>query len=196
MDGKRWLFLIAFFLPITASAAVVEMSFLAGYGRSEFKVNGGHYKALQRKYSGSIDLKFTQVSSLQVEYSDTMNRISSPTNVGVVVTQYTTETITYQDKIYSFNWVQNLVPSKWLIQPYIKFGGGRINRRQTLEYPEYGEKYTVTQKIVTGVGGVGLRIFLTKSLALKGELNTYVPDFKFSVWKQNQMFTSGLSWLF
>ncbi len=50
--------------------------------------------------------------------------------------------------------------------------------------------------MTSGTGGVGLRLFLTKSLAFKAEMKTYVPNFQFSKWKENQMTSFGLSWMF
>jgi hypothetical protein len=189
-------FLSPFALAAKKDVALIEISVMGSYGRSQFKVQGGDYLSIQRRYTGSIEFKFTPVSSFQFEYTDSYTKNSAPTNVGVVVTKYTTESMTYADKIYSFNWVQNLVPSTWIFQPYIKVGGGRVYRVQKLEYLEFGETYTVAQRLTTGVGGAGFRLFLTSTMAIKGEFTTYVPDFKFSRWRETEMFSAGLSWLF
>jgi hypothetical protein len=116
--------------------------------------------------------------------------------VGAMLPYYTQEATTYRDKIYSFNWVQNLVSSKWIIQPYVVFGGGKMSRKLIKEYPELGLKDTAEENVVTGTGGVGIRIFLTRNMALKGEFKAYVPKFHFAQWKENQLLSGGLSWLF
>lgn len=195
MDGKALRLLLAGFLLIAtpAEAALIELSALFSYGRARYSDG---YSSDQWRYSGSIDFRFTPVSALQFEYINTTTKVSYPVNVGVIIPQNTLQASRYEDKVYSFNWVQNLVPAKWLIQPYIKVGGGRMERVQTIEFPQYGLRQTETLKVVTGVGGVGLRIFLTKSMALKGEFASYVPDFKFKEWRDNQLFSTGLSWLF
>ena len=196
MEGKtRVYFLVAALLLFTqpAHAALIELSGLFSYGRS--RLTDG-YSSDQWRYSGSIDFRFTPVSSIQFEYMSSTTKVQYPVNVGVIIPQNTTEVNRYDDRVYSFNWVQNLVPSKWLVQPYLKAGGGKLHRVQTIEYPQYGLKQSVTSDVVTGVGGLGIRIFLTRSMAIKGEIVSYVPDFRFRLWKENQMFSAGVSWLF
>jgi hypothetical protein len=193
MDGKKILLLAFLFWTADARAALVELSALVSYGKVDF---ADGYKSSQRSYSGSIDFKFTQVSALQFEYTDRSTKISSPINVGGALPYYTQEATTYRDKIYSFNWVQNLVSSKWIIQPYFVFGGGKMKRRLTREYPELGLSQSITQNVTNGTAGLGLRIFLTKSMAIKSEMKTYVPKFQFSKWKENQQYSVGLSWVF
>jgi hypothetical protein len=41
-----------------------------------------------------------------------------------------------------------------------------------------------------------LRLFLTKNMAIKSEFKTYVPNFHYKQWKENQNTSFGLSWLF
>jgi hypothetical protein len=86
------------------------------------------------------------------------------------------------------------VPAKFVIQPYFKVGAGKMTRKQTQAY--LGRSESASQRVVTGVGGIGLRIFLTRSMAIKGEFTTYVPDVRFTKWKENQNFSGGLSWMF
>src|SRR5687768_15756259 len=120
MDGKKirsplfFLFLITSFLTGPARAATVELAGMLAYSTSDF---ADGYKSVQRRYTGSIDFKFTAVSALQLEYTDQKTFIGYPTTLGNRIPS-TREEITYLDKIYSFNWVQNLVSTKWIIQPY------------------------------------------------------------------------------
>ncbi|MCO5144216.1 MAG: hypothetical protein M9962_14095 [Oligoflexia bacterium] len=187
------LLLIPFIWAIDSRAAVIEISAMLAYGKSDFSDG---YKSVQRRYTGSIDFKFTPVSALQFEYTDSRTKVSYLTNVGTLLPYYTREAVTIEDKIYSFNWVQNLVSSKWVVQPYLVFGGGKMIRKYRKEYPEFGLSEQASQNVVTGVGGAGLRVFLTKNMAVKGEMKTYVPDFHFKKWKENQMMSVGVSWLF
>jgi len=193
MDGKKLLILFSFFLAQPSFAAVIELSGMFSYGKTDF---ADGYKSTQRSYSGSIDFKFTSVSSIQFEYTNRETKISYPVNVGVNLPYYLSEATTYNDKIYSFNWVQNLVPQKWIIQPYFLIGGGKMRRQLTREYPELALKQTITQHVTNGTGGVGLRLFMTKNMAIKSEMKTYVPKFTFSRWKENQQYSVGLSWVF
>ncbi len=195
MDGKiRFCLLLALAsIAIPSQAAVVELSGMVGYSKSAF---ADGYKSMQRRYSGSLGFKFTPVSALEFEYTDSVTKVSYPTNVGSILPYYTTTNITYRDKIYSFNWVQSLVPAKWILQPYVVIGGGKMIRHYTQDYPALGYRDSASQSQTTGVGGAGLRIFLLRNMALKMELKTYVPKFRFSKWKENQMYSAGLSWAF
>jgi hypothetical protein len=174
-------------------AAQVELSGMVAYSKSNF--NDG-YDSMQRRYTGTVSFKFTQVSAIEFEYTDSVAKTSYLTNVGSQLKYYTRVAYTYRDKVYSMNWVQNLVPSKWIIQPYFLIGFGKMQRKATEEYPEIGYSASVTQNVSSGTGGGGLRIFLTKNMAIKFEARTYVPNFNFKKWKENQMTSAGISWLF
>lgn len=198
MDGKVVLLLslLGLFMGVGESrAAVIELSGMLAYGKADF---ADGYKSTQRRYTGSIDFKFTSVSALQFEYTDSTTKVSYPINLSsmLITPRTTTQAISYRDKIYSFNWVQNLVPSKWIVQPYVLLGGGKMQRRLTKEIPELGLSESEVQNVTTGTGGMGLRIFLTRNMAIKGEMKTYVPKFQFSKWKENQLFSVGISWVF
>jgi hypothetical protein len=200
MDGKpagiaRRLIALALltlaFAP-RAHAAVVEISAMASYSTSKFNTD---VTSVSRRYTGSVDLKFTAVSAIEFEYTDELSEYSFPSDLGLLASP-TKEQESYKDTIYSLNWVQNLISAKYILQPYFVIGGGRMTRKVTMSLPEFGYGQTTTQKVFTGTGGVGVRLFLTKSMALKGELKTYVPNFQFSKWRDNEAFSAGLSWAF
>ncbi len=198
MDGKTVRFLALFlcslvFSPGVAKAGTVEISGMLALSNSDFSDG---YKSETRRYTGSIDFKFTAVSALEVEYTDSTTNQEFPTTLGGRLLKPTTEKISYRDQVYSFNWVQNLVSSKWILQPYVVFGGGRMVRKAQISLPEYSYAEDSTQNVTSGTAGVGLRVFLTKSLALKAEMRTYVPNFEFKKYKENQMTSVGLSWMF
>ena len=193
--AKGWLLLAlisAALLPRAAFAAQVEISGLVSYNNADF---GGGFTSLERRYTGTVDFKFTPVSALEFEYTQSFSQYTSPNTDGLV--SFSTRQITsYDDTIYSVNWVQNLVSSKWLLQPYFVIGGGRLVRRYSQAYPDLGVTETISENVFTGTGGLGLRLFLTRSMAIKGEAKTYVPNFQFSKWKQNEALSVGLSWTF
>ncbi len=196
MDGitiRSFLFLLASLFPLAANAAVVELSGMIALSKSEF---ADGYRSDTRRYTASIDFKFTSVSALEFEYMDSTTKTSFSTTLGNLLLRSTRQEVTYKDQVYSFNWVQNLVSSKWIIQPYIVFGGGRMVRHVKVDLPEYAYSESTVQNVTSGTAGAGLRIFLTKALAFKTEAKTYVPNFQFAKWKENQMISFGLSWLF
>jgi hypothetical protein len=198
MDGKKilaFVFVLLGWAPLEAQARrpMVELSSTVAYSKSNF-TDG--YKSTMRRHTGAVDFKFTPVSAIQFEYTQSITKISHPTNVGGQLPYFTQEATSYKDRIYSFNWVQNLVPSQWIVQPYFVLGGGKMRRILTREYPEFAVSQTVVQNVTTGTAGLGTRIFLTKRMAIKGEAKTYVPRFRFSKWKESQQFSVGLSWVF
>ena len=200
MDGKpagflsrlSALLLLSLALSGNGHAAVVELSAMASYSTSKFDTNVTN---TTRRYSGSFDLKFTAVSAIEFEYTDGLSEFSYPSDLGIL-SSATKVQESYRDTIYSINWVQNLVSSKLILQPYFVIGGGRLTRKFSRSLPEFGYGQTTTENVLTGTGGVGLRLFLTRSLALKGELKTYVPNFQFAKWKDNEALSAGLSWSF
>lgn len=197
MDGKTaqlfLKFLLCLLTPGVANAASVELSAMLALTKSEFSDG---YKSETRRYTGSVAFKFTAVSALEFEYTDSLTQTSFTTTLGGLLLRPTKQEVTYKDQIYSFNWVQNLVSSKWILQPYFVIGGGRMTRKVTITLPEVPYSQNSSQNVTQGTGGLGLRIFLTKAMAIKAEVRTYVPDFKFSKWKETQMTSVGLSWMF
>lgn len=196
MEGKTILTLLTLIwltLSQQAHAAVIELTGMLDLNKSAFSDG---YESRTRRYSGQIDFKFTSVSSIQFEYTDSLTRVSYLTDIGTLLPKYTRQIIFYRDKVHSFNWVQNLVPSKWILQPYIVFGGGKMTRKYREEYPEFGLAREVIQTVTTGTGGAGVRLFLTKNMALKYEFKTYVPKFRFKQWREMQNTSIGISWLF
>ena len=179
--------------PSATFAGALEISGTIAYGKANL---GGNAYSRQNRYSGEIAWRFTKVSALEASYMRSRTKISQPINLDFLLFQTIHQAVTYDDHVMSLSWVQNLVPANFIVQPYFKIGGGRLLRRQTVEYSALFSKQEVTQKSDTGVAGVGLRIFLTKNMAIKGEVVTYVPKFRFSTWKDSQMFSVGLSWVF
>lgn len=197
MDGRTSRFLLILFAGVFCApqshAAQVELSGMVAYSKSNFSDG---YDSMQRRYTSSLSFKFTAVSAIEFEYTDTVTKTSYLTNVASKLVYMTRVAYTYKDKVYSVNWVQNLVPSKWLIQPYVLVGYGKMQRKAKEEYPEFGVTTEVTQFVNSGTGGGGLRIFLTRNMAIKLEARTYVPNFNFKKWKENQMTSAGISWTF
>lgn len=200
MDGirKSAVALAALFAAFYATpihAGVLELSGTVAYGKAQL---GPNASSRQNRYTGELAWRFTKVSALEFSFSRTRSKMSQTVALNSVLVPTLTQVLTYNDDVYSASWVQNLVPANFIIQPYFKVGGGRMLRKQKAEYSNQTiiQNQEITQRVETGVGGVGCRIFLTKSMALKGELVTYVPKFQFSKWKESQMFSVGLSWIF
>lgn len=174
---------------------LVEISSMFSYGKSDLG-NGAFSR--QNRYSFSVGLRFTQVSAIEVSYLTSRIKNFTPSILETFVAGSVDQTVTYDDQVYSASWVQNFVSSKFMVQPYFKVGAGRFIRKQKVSYTGVlaDDGSEIVQESVTGVAGLGLRIFLLKNMALKGELVSYMPKFRLSTWKDSQLFTAGLSWLF
>src|SRR3989344_803971 len=200
MDGirKSGMALAAFLAMMIAGpvhAAVFELSGAVAYGKANL---GPNASSRQNRYTAEFAWRFTKVSAIELSFMRTRSKMSQTVALNSVLVPTLTQALTYDDDVYSASCVQNLVPANFIIQPYFKVGGGRLIRKQKAEYSNQTiiENQEISQRVETGVGGVGCRLFLTKSMALKGELVTYVPRFQFSKWKDSQMFSVGLSWIF
>jgi hypothetical protein len=176
-----------------AKAAQVEISGLVSYSNADF---GGGFSSVERRYSGTVDFKFTAVSALEFEYTQSYSSYTSQSYLDGILVNPIKEIVSYNDTVYSLNWVQNLVSAKWILQPYFVIGGGRLIRHYSDSYPDVPFTTTMSQNVFTGTGGLGLRLFLTRNMAIKGEAKTYVPNFQFSKWKQDEALSVGLSWTF
>ena len=108
-----------------ANATTVEISGMIAYSTSDF---ADGYHSMQRRYTASADFKFTPVSAFEFEYTDSVTNINYTTDLGGYLPKGTKQQTSYKDIIYSFNWVQNLVSTKWILQPYLVVGGGRMNQ--------------------------------------------------------------------
>lgn len=193
-----WFLFVAVLFLFTSTAnarPAVEISSMFSYGKSEL---GGGAFTQQTRYSFSFALRFTKVSAIEVSYLRSKTKNFSPDVLDSLVSDVIDQTLTYDDTVYSANWVQNILPSKWILQPYLKVGAGRLIRKQRVDYTGIlsGESKETIQESVTGVVGAGVRLFLLKNMALKGEFISYMPKFRLSTWKDSQLFTAGFSWLF
>ncbi len=190
-----WILLVLFSAIRAEARPAVEISSMFSYGKSDLG-NGAFTK--QTRYSFSVGLRFTKVSAIEVSYLKSQTKNFSPDVLDSLVSEVIDQTLTYDDQVYSASWVQNLLSSKYILQPYFKVGAGRLIRKQRVDYTGIlaSESTEAIQESVTGVAGVGLRLFLLKNMALKGEFVSYMPKFRLSTWKDSQLFTAGLSWLF
>lgn len=197
-DGMRLILAVimgwALLQPTIAPAGVFEISGTVAYSTSN--LNSLSYSR-QNRYSAELAWRFTQVSAIEISYMRSRTKIAQTIPLQSMLYPSITQTVLYDDHVYSASWVQNLVPATWILQPYFKIGGGRLNRKQKVDYSvPLIPNQEANQKVDTGVAGFGARLFLTKSMALKGEFVTYVPKYRFSKWKDAQMFSVGLSWIF
>ncbi|MEV9259187.1 hypothetical protein AB0147_30040, partial [Klebsiella pneumoniae] len=92
------------------------------------------------------------------------------------------EDTTFHDQIYGVNWVQSLMDKNFPIQPYFKVGIGQLNREASGTYAIGASPPSILDE-VTGILGVGMRIYLTRSIGLRGEFTTYLSGGNINTWR-------------
>jgi len=178
----RFLGLFLSFISNFAHAGEFEIAATASYQQSSY---GSNYSTTVRRYSASIGYHFFSLSELEVSVQDVLykNRFGASENT------------TFHDQIYSVQWVQSLLPERFWIQPYFRAGLGQLNREASGSYSGGGSPPAIYDS-VTAVGGVGLRVRLTKSFGLRAEGATYLVGGQVSTWRDNFGVSGGFSLFF
>ena len=89
------------------------------------------------------------------------------------------------------NWIQNLFTLA-AIQPYFKVGAGQLNRLATGTYANGASPNPQTDSL-TAVLGLGTRIYVTRSFAIRAELTSYLTGGSIRTYKDNVGMTLGAS---
>lgn len=169
-------FAFAFF-PRETLAGFFEYSLGFNYSRSEY--SGGSY-SWSRRWGTSLGYNFSDSSSIELAFQDNFDR-----------NHYANyEDSFYKDRVYSVNWVQNLFGKQYAIQPYFKLGVGQLNRKATI-INILGQQQISEQNSVTGVIGMGTRIFLTKTFAIRLEGTSYLSGGRIKTWRDNLALSIG-----
>lgn len=184
-----WILLcLSLFLSLTlapapsALAGIMELS-----GNFSFSSNSYGDGNIQwtRRWSASLGYHFWALSEIEVSFQDVLYR----TKIGDV------EDTTFHDQIYSVNWVQSLAPKGSLFQPYFKVGAGQLNREATGSYAG-GITPPAIYDSWTAIAGLGLRIFIFNTFALRAEGTSYLTAGDVSTWKNNFSINGGFSLYF
>jgi len=170
------------FTPKQAAAGAVEFSFGFSFNKSNY--SGSSY-SWTRRWGTSIGYYFGPTSQIELAYQDVTDRSK--------IVGY--EDTTFHDKIYSVNLVQELMPKKFPVQPYVKAGVGQLNRSATGMYA-WGASPPLKVDSITGVLGAGLRIYITRTFGIRSEATTYLAGGAINKWKDNVGFTVGASFFF
>lgn len=164
------------------AAGLWEVSFGFSFSRKNYSASDFNWT---RRWGASIGYMFLNRSEIELAYQNVVDRR--------FIKDY--EDTTSYDQVYSVNWVQNIFSKESAVQPYFKAGVGQINRKNT---GSYANGYAPPREVdaVTVVLGAGLRIFLTRGLALRAEATSYLTGGKVSSWQDNISTTVGASLYF
>jgi hypothetical protein len=188
-NGLKWILtwliaaimttMVPLLFPFKAAAGVFEVSGGFSFNKTTY---GENSLSWTRRWSASIAYYFTEISDIEFSYGDSYNRNKI---LGV-------EDTTFHDKVYSVNWVQHFTGRNFPVQPYVKAGVGQLNRDATGTYATGGSP-PQKQDSLTAVAGGGLKVFLTKTFGLRGEVTTYLTGGRLSTYKDNVSCTAGIS---
>jgi hypothetical protein len=175
--------LLGFFSSLgSARAGDFEFSAMASYQQSSY---GDHYSTRVSRAGVSLGYFFLSQSELEFSFQD----IHYKNELGVQ------ENTVFHDQIYSLQWVQAFLPSRFWVQPYLKLGIGQLNREASGVYAGGGIP-SVTYHEVTAVGGLGLKLRFSKTFGVKLEGATYLVGGRIATWRDNFGVSGGFSIFF
>lgn len=178
----QWIAILPFCLSTSASGGAIEFSVAGSYSRSNYTESNYSWN---RRYGGSIGYHLSERSQIEFAFQDSLDRTR--------IAYY--EDTTFHDQVYSANWVQALTGKNFAIQPYFKIGIGQLNREASGNYV-FGSSPPAVVDSVTGVLGLGSRIYLTRSFGLRAEATSYLQGGSIRTWKDNFGITVGVSFFF
>jgi hypothetical protein len=165
-----------------AYAGLMEVSGTFSYSQSRL---GSSNYSWTRRWGVSVGYYFLALTEIEFSVQDILYR----TKVS------DTEDTTFHDQVYSVDWVQSFTSKNSGFQPYIKFGIGQLNRQISGSIAEENAG-PILYDSITGLAGVGLRIFILKSFAIKAEGTTYLLGGRLSTAQENFSVNGGVSLYF
>lgn len=184
--NKIWVFLavtlFSVLVPAASHAGSIELSVGFNFSQSQF---ANESYSWTRRWGLSAGYYLGETTEIELSYQDVTERN--------VITNY--EDTTFFDKIYSASVNQSLLGKTSPIQPYVKAGFGQLNRDAQGTYYFAPVPYSQIDSL-TGVIGVGARLYFTRAIALRAEATSYLAQGMISKWQDNVATTIGLSAIF
>lgn len=164
---------------LTSHAGGIELSGTGMYSKTKYSSTDYNKNT---RLVGSIGYSFFTFSEIELSYQKATDR--------TFIANY--QDITLRDEVYSANYMQNLLPQSSPIQPYAKGGVGRLHRKINGSYYNTpAPDRTINQ--LTVVLGAGMKIFLTRAFAIRGEATSYLQQGRIRSWKDNVSATVGIT---
>jgi hypothetical protein len=163
-----------------AQAGQLEISTGLSYSRSNYSPRDYSWT---RRWGASVGYNITETTQFEIAFQDVLDRTK--------IENY--EDTTFRDRIYSANWVQGLTGRSTAIQPYFKLGIGQLNRDASGTYQGGFSRPPSKVDSLTGIIGAGMRIFFTRSIAVRMEGASYLTGGSIGTWKENFSINVGFS---
>lgn len=161
-----------------AQASYFELGGSFSFSQTSYGSSGYSWS---RRWGVSLGYYFFGLSEVEFSFQDVLYRN---------LFGYS-EDSTYHDQIYSVDWVQAITPKEWGFQPYFKLGAGQLHRTASATY--WGATSNAAYDQLTAILGAGIKIFLSRSAAVRVEGTTYLTDGTISSWKNNFAINAGCS---
>ncbi|MGK5088868.1 outer membrane beta-barrel protein [Bdellovibrionota bacterium FG-2] len=172
----------SFLLPWQALAGPVEISMGFSFNQSHYSEDSYSWN---RRWGGSFGYHFSEKTQVELAYQDVFDR--------TFIKDY--EDTSFHDQIYSANWIQAFTGKSVPVQPYFKIGIGQLNREAQGHYQNNTSPPAILDSL-TGILGGGLRIYFTRTFAIRSELTSYLTGGSIRTYKDNTAVSFGLSLLF
>lgn len=177
--------LISFILSWLGAARTlanpIEISLEGSYSRQKYDSVSYTWS---RRYAASIGYTFLNMSELEISYQ----QIDTQTVYG------TLQNISYKDRVYSLDLVQSFLPKSYFFQPFVRIGIGQLNRDASGSFSNGAAPPAISDSI-TGVIGVGTKIYLSRRFAIRLQATSYLSGGDISTWQQNISMNMGLTYV-
>lgn len=186
---RRALLLVAISAGTYAHAGFMEIGGAVNYRRSAFDSN--NFQELI-SYTASISYYFLEMSALELSYTNGYSELSVKAS-DPLDPKYVTQT---NFELVALDLVFSLAQKEDMFQPYIKIGGGYL-KKQMFEQIDDGDNDLISSdEGLVPSGGLGFRLMLSKSFAIKVGLDAWTTPITESPVVVDYAGTAGFSWLF
>ena len=148
----------------SAFAGFVEVGGSGSWRKSSFDKE--NYSEMT-SWTGSISYYFYELSALELSFTDGVSRQSVKPKGDVKSVSVTNFQLTALDL------VMTLATKEDMFQPYVKIGGGYLNKQIFNEYEDRGMNSTGKIHGWVPSAGVGLKWFLTKDFSIRLGLDAW-----------------------
>ena len=176
---------ISFILSLLGAARTlansIEISFEGSYSRQKYDSVSYTWN---RRYAASIGYTFLNMSEIEISYQ----QIDTQTVYGSF------QNVSYHDQIYSLDLVQSFLPKSYFFQPFVRLGIGQLNRNAD-GYFSNGSAPPAIADSITGVLGVGTKIYLSRRFAIRLQATSYISGGDINTWQQNISMNMGITYV-
>jgi hypothetical protein len=155
-----------------------------GFGYNTQSIGNGSF-AINKRIGGSVGYFIFPVTEVELAYQYSVERTK------ILNFQDTT----FYDSVFTGNVTQYVFPKHWPVQPYLKLGLGQLNRIAEGSYA-FGAAPAAELASLTVVMGFGVRFYITRFIAVRTELTSYLAGGAISTFTENMAVNMGLSVVF